>query len=85
MMQLPSLPEFYRCAILALVELSKLVVAAEHVDNLVLVHLLHHVACRTAVLTWVELSRLLCEYLAHSGCEGKTRVRVDVDLADGAL
>ena len=55
-----------------LVELSELVVRTEHVNDLVLVHLLHEVASRTAVLTWVELTWFVMEYLANSSCEGQT-------------
>ena len=55
-----------------LVQNSELVVAAEDVDNLVLVHFLHEVACGTAVLAGVELSGLLGQSLADSGSEGQT-------------
>ena len=50
-----------------------------------LVHLFHEVTCRTAVLTRIEFTWLFSEYLANSSSEGKTRVRVDVDLANSAL
>ena len=55
-----------------LVELCELTVRAEHIGNLVLVHLLHEVACRSAILTWVELSWFVVEYLTNSSSEGKT-------------
>ena len=55
-----------------LVELSELVVRTEHVNDLVLVHLLHKIASRTTVLTWVELTWFVMEYLANSSCEGQT-------------
>ena len=55
-----------------LVELSELAVRTKHVSDLVLVHLLHEIASRTAVLTWVELTWFVMEYLANSSCEGQT-------------
>ena len=55
-----------------LVELSELVVRAEHVNDLVLVHLLHEVASGTAVLTRVELTWLVVEYLTNSSGECET-------------
>ena len=68
-----------------LVELSEFVVRAKHVNDLVLVHLLHEVASRTAVLTRVELTWLVVEYLANSSGECQTRVAIDVDFANSAL
>lgn len=68
-----------------LVELREFVVAAEHVDDLVRVHLDHLIACWSAVLAWVELAWLLGEHLAHGGCEGEAAVGVDVDFANGAV
>ena len=65
--------------------LFSLAVGAKHVDDFVLVELLHVVAGRTEVLAGVELSGLLGENLAHSGGHGETAVGVDVDLANGAL
>ena len=50
-----------------------------------LVELGHQVACRTAVLTRIELTRFLSEHLAYGSGEGETGVRVDVDLADSRL
>ena len=49
-----------------LVEVGELVVRAEHVSDLVLVHLLHEVTSGTAVLTGIEFTRLFVEHLAHS-------------------
>ena len=74
---------YFRISIL--VELGKFVVRAKHFLNLVAIKLNHKVACRTAVLAWVELTWLLCKYLANSCCESKTRVRVDINLSNCAL
>ena len=63
-------------------ELFSLSVGTENVDDLVRIELLHLVTCRSEVLARVELTRLVSEYLADSGCHCKTGVRVDVDLAD---
>lgn len=76
---------FYRYARLLLVELSQLAVRSENLFDLVLVELDHEVTSRSAVLTRVELTRFLSEYLTYSCSEGQTRVRVDVDLANSAL
>ena len=65
--------------------LSQLAVRTEHVDDFVLVQLLHLVASRTQILARVELSGLLGKYLADSSRHGQTRVRVDVNLADSRL
>ena len=50
-----------------------------------LVHLFHEVTSGTAVLAGVEFTRLVVEHLAHGSGECQTRVRVDVDFANGAL
>ena len=55
-----------------LVELSELVVGAEHIYNLVLVHLLHLVACGTTILARVELTGFVVQHFAHSSGEGQT-------------
>ena len=68
----PLTPRFYCDKAVLLVELSELVVRAQHLNDLVLVHLLHLVASRTAVLTWVELSWLLVEHLANGSGECQT-------------
>ena len=49
------------------------------------VHLLHVVTSRSEILTWIEVRWVLSEMLADSSGHGKTRVGVDVDLADSAL
>ena len=51
--------------------LLSLVVRAENLLNLVDVELLHVVACRTEVLTRVELTWLLCEDLTYCCCHGE--------------
>ena len=62
--------------------LSELAVRTEHVHNLVNVHLLHVLTSWLEVLAWVEVAWVLSEMLADSSSHGKTRVRVDVDLAN---
>ena len=57
-----------------LVELSELVVRTKHVDDLVLVHLLHLIASGTTELTRVELTWFVVKHLANSSGEGQTRV-----------
>ena len=52
--------------------LSQFVVRTEHVDNLVLVHLLHLVAGGTAELTGIKLSGFVVQHLAHSSGERQT-------------
>ena len=64
--------------------LSQLAVAAEHIHNLVDVHLLHVLACRLQILTWVEVARMLSQMLTDGSSHGETRVGVDVDLANCA-
>ena len=59
-------------ACLRLVAVSELVVRTEHVSDLVLVHLLHEVTCRTAVLTGIEFTRFVVEYLTYGSSEGET-------------
>ncbi len=60
-------------------------VGTEHVDDFVLVKLLHLVAGRAEVFAGVELTGLVVEDLADSGGHGQTGVGVDVDFANGAL
>ncbi len=62
-----------------------LVLAAEYVFDFVLVELLHLVTSRTKIFAGVKLSRLLGHHAAYGCGHGKTAVRVDVDLANGAL
>ena len=62
--------------------LLSLTFRTEHIDNLVLVELLHLVAGRTEILAGVKLCGLLVEDLAHGSCHGQTAVGVDIDLAD---
>ena len=66
-------------------DLFSFAVGTKHVDDLMLVELGHQVTCRTAVLTRIELTRFLCEYLTNGGGESQTGVRVDVDLANSRL
>ena len=65
-----------------IVKLFSLSVGTEDVDNLVLIELLHLVTSWSEILARIELTRLVSEYLADSGCHCETGVRVDVDLAD---
>ena len=65
--------------------LSELTVAAEHIHNLVDVHLLHVLASGLQILTRIEVSRMLGQVLADGSGHGQTRVGVDVDLADSTL
>ena len=65
--------------------LLQFVVRAQHIHDLVDVELLHIVAGRAEVLAGVELGGFLGEGLADGGGHGQAAVRVDVDLADGAL
>lgn len=51
-----------------------LVLAAEHVDDLVLVELLHVVAGRAEIFARVKFAGLRGEYLAHCGGHGQTAV-----------
>ena len=60
------------CCVARLVYLSELVVGAEHVDNLVLVHLLHLVASGAAELAGVKLTGFVVQHTAHGGGEGQT-------------
>ena len=60
-------------------------VATKHVDNLMLVEFLHQVTCRTAVFTWIELTRFLSKYFTNGCCESQTAIRVDIDLANSTL
>lgn len=53
-------------------KLFSLPVAAENIDNLVGIELLHLVTGRTAVFARVELCRLLVEDLTDGGGHGKT-------------
>ena len=63
----------------------ELVVATQHVYNLVHVHLLHVLASGLQILARIEMTGVLVEVLADGSCHGETRVRVDVDLANSAL
>ena len=49
-----------------------LTVRTEYILNLVDVLLLHILTSWTEVLTWVELSWLVSEYLTDSRCHGET-------------
>ena len=62
-----------------------LAVAAQHLNDFVLVQLGHLVASGTAVFAGIKLTGLLSKDLANGSGEGQTAVAVDVDLADGAL
>ena len=61
------------------------VVRAEDVDDLVFVELLERLTSWTEVLTWVKFSWVFSEDLTYSSGHSQTTIRVDVDLADGAL
>lgn len=59
-----------------------------------LVHFLHEVTCRTAVLTWVEFTWFFSEYLTYSSGEGqgwkafddgKNRYAIINDYLDNAM
>ena len=63
----------------------ELVVGAEHIHDLVHVHLLHVFTSRLEVLARVEVFRMFVEILTDSGSHGETAVRVDVDLANSGL
>ena len=41
------------------IELRKLIVRAEHIHNLMYIQLLHVLASRLQILTWVEVIRML--------------------------
>ena len=60
-------------------------VRSEHIDDLVLVELLHLVAGRTEVFARVELGRLLCKHLADGSRHGETGIGVNINLADSGL
>ncbi len=49
------------------------------------VHLLHVLTSGLQILTRIEVVRMLSEILTDGSGHGKTRVRVDVDLADSTL
>ncbi len=66
-------------------QLFSFAVAAEHVDNLVLVETFHFIASRTEVFARIEFAGFGGEYFANSSGHGQTAVRVDVDLANSAL
>ena len=59
-------------AALCWLSIGSLAVAAKHVDDFVLVHLLHEVASGTAIFAGVEFARLVVEHLAHCCGEGQT-------------
>ena len=63
----------------------ELVVRAEHIHNLVDVHLLHALAGGLEVLARVEVVGMLSHVFTDGGSHGQTAVAVDIDLADGAL
>ena len=54
------------------VQLSQLVVGTQHIDDLVLVHLLHFVASGTAELAGIKLTGFVVQHAAHSSGEGQT-------------
>ena len=68
-----------------LVEVSQLVVRMKNILNLVAVKVNHVFTSLTAVLTWVEVLWVESQRLTNTCCESKTRVRVDVNLANCAL
>ena len=70
---------------LRLVEVGELIVRAQHVSDLVLVHLSHVSASHLTVLTRIEVLRMVSQRLTNTSSVSQTRVRVDVDLADSAL
>ena len=51
---------------------SEFAVGTEYVHNLVDVHLLHILTSWLQILTWVEITWMLSEVLAHSCRHGKT-------------
>jgi hypothetical protein len=68
-----------------LVAVSELVIRAEHVSDLLLVHVCHVSTSDLAILTRIEVLRMQSEGLTDTSSVSQTRVRVDVDLADSAL
>ena len=68
-----------------LVEVSQLVVRMKNILDLVAIEVNHVLTSLTAVLTWVEVLWVQSKCLTNTSSEGKTRVRVDVDLANSAL
>ena len=58
------------------------VVAAQNIDNFMLVKLLHIVSCRTKIFTRVKLCRFLHKCLADCSSHCKTWVWINVDLAN---
>jgi hypothetical protein len=65
--------------------LSELTVRTKYLLDLVDVHLLHVLTSGLQILTRIEVVRMLSEILTDGSGHGKTRVRVDVDLANSAL
>ena len=66
-------------------DLFSFAVGTKHVDDFMLVELGHQVTCRTAVLTRIELTGFLCEYLTNGSGESQTGVGVNVDFANSRL
>ena len=76
---------YLRLKNLELVEVSQLVVRMKNILDLVAIEINHVLTSLTAVLTWVEVLWVQSKCLTNTCCESKTRVRVDVDLANCAL
>ena len=57
----------------------------KNILDLVAIEVNHVLTSLTAVLTWVEVLWVLSQCLTNTCCESKTRVRVDIDLANSAL
>ena len=57
-----------------LVAVGELVVRAQHVLDLLLVHVDHVVASHLAILARIEVVRMLRKSLTHTGCVSQTRV-----------
>ena len=57
-----------------LVAVGELTVRTQHFLDFVAVEFTHQIACGTAVLTRVKLTRLLGKHLANGSGEGQTRV-----------
>ena len=63
----------------------QLVVAAQHLYNLVAVHLLHVLASGLQILAGIEITGLLVEVLADSCSHSQAAVAVNVNLANCTL
>ena len=57
----------------------------KNILDLVAIEVNHVLTSLTAVLTWVEVLWVKSQCLTNTCCESKTRVRVDIDLANSAL